>query len=110
MSNVNNPGSGGAAQFVTQSELSGSRSVGTVYQNTSSNPMWLAITIYLLASSWASILSDTTNAPAVVVGALITPAVVVLEAQLCVIVPAGSYYSLAQTGGSISVVKWIETV
>jgi len=96
----------GAPLGVTQgSDLVGSRSFGTVYQNTTGKPVFLSISLGISVTGTVSLYVDTVNPPLTVVA--FDSAAATWGQQLTFIIPPSAYYKLTQdTSATIS--HWYE--
>jgi hypothetical protein len=106
MSNINNPVI--APNFLnTQTDATGSRAVnGTVYQNTTTKPIIVNISVYLIANSDITIYSDAQASPTLAVGEIgVTGAATITQAISFCVLP-GNYYKAVGTNATLQ--YWIE--
>ncbi len=96
----------------SQTDVTGSRVLATVYQNTLTVPKFVNVTITDAAaeSFRMNAISDANPAPALVVAAIQTSASVVTQFEtLSFIVLPGNYYKVVRAIGASAVIdKWIE--
>lgn len=88
--------------FLNQRDVTGSRALDTVYQNTTGKPLFVAI-VYTATTGSGSAYTDSANPPTTLVGMSS-----VSQQQICFIVLAGNYYKLQQAVGGNSIVSWVE--
>jgi hypothetical protein len=99
------PISGGG--ITTQSNVTGSRAQGTVYQNTTGKPMFVSVTSVVNANSYMQLQTDNSNPPSTIVCA-VTNSNTSLTATMTTsgwVIP-GAFYRAFSGGGTLS--TWIE--
>ena len=101
--NVDNPTASSAIS--TQTDVTASRVTdGTVYQNTSTKPIFCVVTCELAISGVATAKCDASVTPTTTVSRITST--VVIDGSLTFWVLPGYYYSVNQTNGTK--VSWIE--
>jgi hypothetical protein len=99
--------SGESGISITRSDVTGSRSVTTVYQNTSSHPLFVAIRLYGASGAiTATVYTDAASTPTTVVSGIYQTSG--YSTSLCFIVEPSHYYKLVQTSGTVTVLNWNE--
>ena len=102
-------GGSGYAGPTTQAVVTGSRVLGTVYQNTSGKPMWINITFTAVAGTdGINIVTDASSTPTVVVASLynFSNATAITVSFL---VLTGNYYEVVISFGSaFTIDSWVE--
>jgi hypothetical protein len=91
----------------TQTDVTSSRAIGSVYQNTGVKPLFVAVSVYLLTSSTAQAITDSSSSPSTIVGNF-GDSGSSNNAQLIMIVLPGNYYKVIQYTGTVSLLNWIE--
>jgi hypothetical protein len=97
------------AKITSQNVVTGSRVAGTVYQNTTGKVLWVS-TCWNLAGTTSAItaLSDASNPPTTEVGHSSDSSPQAVNDQLFLIVLPGNYYQFVVTGGTVTLVTWVE--
>lgn len=108
---VSNPGKSGGGTYAGpthQNNVTGSRVLNTVYQNTTGLPMWVYVTGNGGSGAAISLegLTDSSNPPTTDVG-YVYGAVNNSNAQISFLVLPGNYYKVL-TGLSSTLTVWIE--
>ena len=99
-SEISMPSGGGGNGFTSQHVVTGSRSVGSVYQNTTGGSM--LVTVTLSGSGSAKANTDSSSSPST------TVSLIFVQASVSFIVLNNNYYSLATNSGSPTVQYWTE--
>jgi hypothetical protein len=99
----------GGFVFTTQTDQTGSRAIGTVYQNSGTDPMLVAITTQAsnVGTDYCNIYTDSNNPPTTLVGQTYQAAAFG-EYSCTVVVLPGNYIKITQMGGTTSLIAWIE--
>jgi hypothetical protein len=92
--------------FTTQSVVTGSRSFGTVFQNTSGFPMLVAVTATGTLAWQINALTDAANPPVTAVSRSDGPNTNVLNVTFLVL--PGNFYQVTFAGGVSTLVIWTE--
>lgn len=93
--------------FSTQIDVTGSRSTGTVFHNTSG--LWMLVQIEGTCSSGGTLFlfSDGSNPPTTEVGG-VTLASTSFRGTITCLIPPGHFYELTFNGGA-GILRWIES-
>jgi hypothetical protein len=102
-------GGGGYAGPTTQNVVTGSRAVGSVYHNTSGNPMWVSAQVQGATNANFSVKTDSSSTPTTVVTGTYEN-VGAAAPNLTFVVLSGNYYEIIGNGGTgtITVIEWTE--
>jgi hypothetical protein len=97
----------------TQTDQTGSRALGTIYQNTGGYPMFVCVTAQVNgvakdASLQAFSDNDTPPVDEVARRSLDTSTAEVDRANVIFVVPNSYYYKVVDTGSNLVLVSWIE--
>lgn len=96
----------GHANLTTQSVVTGSRAINTVYQNTSGKPMLVTISGDASVNSYFDILTDANNPPTTVVA---RQGFNISEwRSISFLVLPGNYYKLSVLAGTPTPYRWTE--
>jgi hypothetical protein len=97
------------AKIKSQNLVTGSRVAGTVYQNTTGKVLWVSASWNLAGTTSAiTALSDANNPPTSEVGQATDSSPQAETEQLFLIVLPGNYYQFVVTGGTVTLVTWVE--
>lgn len=99
-----------------QSVVTSSRSLGTVFQNTNSTPMWVLVSLSLNSSGGGNVLisafTDFAAVPTTVVGTLnlnnAGASTVTEGLSVMFVVLPGNFYKVAAQAGAPTIVNWVE--
>ena len=97
------PASGG---ITTQTDVSASRTSGTVYQNTTGAPMMISVSASLASVQVITAYTDSANPPTVQVGHSIYNGASACTYNVTFIVLPNNYYSITITGTMSQWVEW----
>ena len=102
-------GGGGYAGPTTQAVVTGSRVLGTVYQNTSGKPMWINITFTAVAGTdGINVVTDASATPTVVVASLYNFSTAT-AITVSFLVLTGNYYEVViSIGSAFTINSWVE--
>lgn len=104
-------GLGNASLFTSYSDVTASRALGTEYQNTSSTPLFIAVTTTFSGTGVGGVKGyiGTSSADGLIGQCVIYNNVGNSMYQfISFIVPAGYYYKADKSGSKASLYKWIE--
>ena len=88
----------------TQNNVTASRALGTVYQNTTGKPMFVSVICYITANySTATAYTDSNSSPNTIVSD-IQPYGTLVSSMFFIVLP-GNYYKVA---GTMTLKNWIE--
>jgi hypothetical protein len=99
---------GGGGGITTQNNVTGSRSLGATYQNTTGKPMFVQVTAVFLVGGYVQMKTDSSSTPSVLVGSFTNAsASATVTGTVSGWVLPGNYYS-TPTASYQSVTSWIE--
>jgi hypothetical protein len=102
------PISTGGGGISTQNNVTGSRTLGNTYQNTTGKPMFVAITAVFLVGGFVQMKTDSSTTPSLLVGSFTNAsATVTVTGTVTGWVLPGNYYS-TPCGSYQSLSSWIE--
>jgi len=102
---------GGGGGPTAQNVVTGTRSIGAVFQNTSGKPMWVTVTVSLPGGvNGLNMLTDASNPPTTVVASIFGGVATAAVSFSFVVLP-GNFYELAvSVGAGFTLDTWIEWV
>lgn len=92
--------------ITTQSDVTGSRSVTTTFQNTTTKPIFCLVSIRIEALGYFQAESDSNATPSLVIGTGTNGNIAYIIIPISFVVLPGNYYRVI--GSSFSLVNWIE--
>lgn len=98
---------GGGGGPTTQNVVTGSRAVGTVYQNTGSTSMYVSVAYYSNSVSQFEALTDSLSTPTTGVG-FANPNTTNTYVTFFFVVLPGNYYEVTASAGTPTVQQWVE--
>lgn len=101
---LNGNGTTGSSWFSAQSVVTGQRTLGQIYQNTSQKTMMITVTNNITAGGSVTVFTDSTLNPNTEVCADNTAAT---KSPISFMVLSGNYYTLT-TAGTVALVCWTE--
>lgn len=90
----------------TQSDVTASRALGTVYQNTGTSPLFVSVSVTEATGRRMEAECDGSNPPTTLVAVHGFSAN--SQANLLFIVIPGNYYRVSATAGTPTIISWIE--
>jgi len=89
-------------------DLSASRAINTIYQNTKSHTIFLSISMSMPSANTATLYVDSVNPPAVAVGSMSNSNGSQVTGNICVPIPPFAYYKMQAS--SATIIQWTEEV
>lgn len=99
---------GGGGGPTTQNSVTGSRSIGTVFQNTSGKTMWVNVIATIAPNAGVQANTDSSNPPTTPVAAFFNGNFPTSNVTLSFIVLSGNFYELINISSAATLVIWVE--